>query len=37
MADGFITRGVSALSVLPNTIEKDMLISLAQTQARRNH
>jgi len=36
IADEFIERGINALEILPNTIEKQMLISLVQSQARRN-
>jgi geranylgeranyl pyrophosphate synthase len=35
-ANDFIRRGIQALSILPETMEKQMLISLAQSQVRRN-
>lgn len=35
-ANEFIGRGIEALSILPETLEKQMLISLAQSQVRRN-
>jgi geranylgeranyl pyrophosphate synthase len=35
-ANDFIGRGITALSILPETLEKQMLISLAKSQVRRN-
>lgn len=35
-AEGFVHRGIEALTIMPETREKQMLITLAQSQVRRN-
>lgn len=36
IADGFISKGVAALEKLPDSLERNLLFQLAQSQARRN-